>query len=74
MSVVEGQAVVRSGGWCSAAASRAATEFCASSLQARPGRGGRLNEAQAAMREHLERCGFEYLMTDDIDQASGGEP
>jgi hypothetical protein len=37
-------------------------------------RGGRLSEPQQAMREHLERCGFEYLMTDDIDQASGGEP
>jgi hypothetical protein len=37
-------------------------------------RHGRLSEPQQAMRDHLERCGFEYLMTDDFDQASGGEP
>jgi hypothetical protein len=37
--------------------------------QARPGRGGRLNEAQAAMREHLVGCGFDYLCTDDIEAA-----
>ena len=32
-------------------------------------RGGRLSEAQAGMREHLEGCGFAYLCTDDIDLA-----
>jgi hypothetical protein len=32
-------------------------------------RGGRLSPAQVAMREHLERCGFEFLVTDDVDVA-----
>ena len=32
-------------------------------------RGGRLSESQQAMRDHLEGCGFDYLMTDDVDQA-----
>ena len=34
-------------------------------------RGGRLNDAQAAMKQHLVNSGFDYLMTDDIDQAVG---
>ena len=32
-------------------------------------RGGRLSEAQAAMRDHLEGCGFEVLVTDSVDVA-----
>ncbi|MBR1286061.1 VRR-NUC domain-containing protein [Bradyrhizobium sp. AUGA SZCCT0177] len=32
-------------------------------------RGGRLSDAQAAMRDHLEGCGFAYLCTDDVNQA-----
>jgi hypothetical protein len=32
-------------------------------------RGGRLSESQAAMREHLEGCGFDYCCTDSVDQA-----
>ena len=32
-------------------------------------RGGWLSESQQAMRDHLEGCGFDYLMTDDVDQA-----
>ena len=32
-------------------------------------RGGRLSEAQQAMREHLERCGFDYLCTDSVELA-----
>jgi hypothetical protein len=32
-------------------------------------RGGRLSAAQAAMKDHLEGCGFEYLVTDSIDVA-----
>ena len=32
-------------------------------------RGGRLSESQAAMREHLEGCGFDYLCTDNVDHA-----
>jgi hypothetical protein len=31
--------------------------------------GGRLDEAQAAMRDHLERCDFAYLVTDNVDEA-----
>ena len=34
-------------------------------------RGGRLNEAQAAMRDHLSDCGFDYLCTDSVDVAIG---
>jgi hypothetical protein len=34
----------------------------------RPGT-GRLSEAQDAMRDHLERCGFAYLCTDSVDVA-----
>ena len=32
-------------------------------------RGGRLSEAQAAMRDHLTACGFDYLCTDDASEA-----
>jgi hypothetical protein len=32
-------------------------------------RGGRLSEAQEAIRDHLEACGFDYLMTDSVDAA-----
>jgi len=32
-------------------------------------RGGRLSEAQQAMRDHLEACGFPYLCTDSVDAA-----
>jgi len=32
-------------------------------------RGGRLSEAQQAMRDHLEACGFDYLCTDSVDHA-----
>lgn len=32
-------------------------------------RGGRLSESQAAMKRHLEDCGFPYLCTDSVDQA-----
>ena len=30
---------------------------------------GRLSAAQAAMRDHLEACGFAYLCTDSVDEA-----
>ncbi|XIA64896.1 hypothetical protein ACFIOY_40160 [Bradyrhizobium sp. TZ2] len=33
-------------------------------------RGGRLSEAQAAMRADLEAGGFDYLCTDNVDQAT----
>jgi hypothetical protein len=33
---------------------------------------GRLSEPQQAMRDHLERCGFDYLCTDSVDQAIAG--
>ena len=32
-------------------------------------RGGRLNEAQAAMRDHLAGCGFDYLCADSVEVA-----
>jgi hypothetical protein len=32
-------------------------------------RGGRLSESQAAMKRHLEGCGFPYLCTDSVDVA-----
>jgi hypothetical protein len=32
-------------------------------------RGGRLSDAQLTMRDHLEGCGFPYLVTDSVDQA-----
>jgi hypothetical protein len=32
-------------------------------------RGGRLSEAQEAIRDHLVGCGFDYLVTDDPDAA-----
>ena len=31
--------------------------------------GGRLSEAQQAMREHLKGCGFTYLCTDSVEVA-----
>jgi hypothetical protein len=35
-------------------------------------RGGRLSEAQAAMRAHLRDCSFAYLAISDIDRRSSG--
>ena len=32
-------------------------------------RGGRLSDAQTAIRDHLAGCGFDYLVTDSVDQA-----
>jgi hypothetical protein len=32
-------------------------------------RGGRLSDVQAAMRDHLLACGFEYLCTDSVEVA-----
>ena len=32
-------------------------------------RGGRLSESQAAMRDHVQACGFNYLCTDNVDEA-----
>jgi hypothetical protein len=33
-------------------------------------RGGRLSDEQRAMRDHLEGCGFAYLCTDSVDEAT----
>ena len=38
-------------------------------LELKRARSGRLSAAQEAMREHLERCGFPHLITDDVDEA-----
>jgi hypothetical protein len=38
-------------------------------LELKRARTGRLNEAQAAMRDHLQACGFPYLCTDSVDVA-----
>ena len=32
---------------------------------------GRLSDAQAAMRDHLVACGFDYLCTETVDIAIG---
>ena len=32
-------------------------------------RGGRLSQAQQAMREHLESCGFDYLCAHNVGPA-----
>ena len=32
---------------------------------------GRLNQPQQAMRDHLQACGFEHLMTYDVEVAIG---
>ena len=32
-------------------------------------RGGRLSEPQAAMRDHVQACGFNYLCTDSVEVA-----
>jgi hypothetical protein len=31
-------------------------------------RGGRLFDAQQAMRDHVQACGFNYLCTDNVGQ------